>query len=491
MKKICCLFAAALCCLSCEKYPSGPDGGDTELSFDPVKGWPLPEFDGEVEHFAAPEPPFEYTVTYEYDKSGFCNPERGSYHPLEYHFRGGIPEPYSLERLSSARNGNCTLHYLGVYLCDYLESDIPQEALDVLRTHFEREREAGTKVVLRHAYSWDNKWPVQEPELKWILRHIEQLGPVWREYEDVIYVVQAGFFGCYGEWHTTTHINTSEERAAIVKSILDNLPESRQVAVRTPAHKRKILQDIYGRTFTLADSVTAETAFDGSYKSRIAGHSDCIFANSSDGGSFQSPMDLKLWRREGAYTSLGGESCFVGDYSYCGCAYSNKHMRKLQWSYLSNHYAIVDHWRTNGCNDDLERRVGYRLVFNGASFYGRFSSGEDFLMKLCLTNYGFASLINERRIELILVNDNDPSEKYVYISRKDPRDWKGCHHYEYDEKLVLPASLKSGQQYTLYMNLPDISPELHDDCNYSVRIASRGVWDENTGYNRIAAFIAE
>ena len=112
-------------------------------------------------------------------------------------------------------------------------------------------------------------------------------------------------------------------------------------------------------------------------------------------------------------------------------------------------------------------------------------------MKLCLTNYGFASLINERRIELILVNDNDPSEKYVYISRKDPRDWKGCHHYEYDEKLVLPASLKSGQQYTLYMNLPDISPELHDDCNYSVRIASRGVWDEDTGYNRIAAFIAE
>ena len=63
----------------------------------------------------------------------------------------------------------------------------------MLRVHFEREREAGMKVVLRHAYSWDMSWPVQEPELKWILRHIEQLGPVWREYADVIYVVQAGF----------------------------------------------------------------------------------------------------------------------------------------------------------------------------------------------------------------------------------------------------------------------------------------------------------
>ncbi len=89
------------------------------------------------------------------------------------------------------------------------------------------------------------------------------------------------------------------------------------------------------------------------------------------------------------------------------------------------------------------------------------------------------------------MNDNDASEKYVFVSDRDPRDWKGCYHYEYDEKITLPASLKSGGRYTLYMNLPDISPNLHDNPAFSVRVASKGVWDENTGYNRIASFIAE
>ncbi len=488
-------MAMALLCFACEKTPADQGNDDNvipEPEFDPVAGWAMPEFDGDVESFAAPEPPFEYSVEYEYDDTAFPNPERGSYSPMEYHFRGGtIPEPYSLEYLSIARKGNCTLHYLGVYLCDYLESDIPQEALDVLRVHFEREREAGMKVVLRHAYSWDMSWPVQEPELKWILRHIEQLGPVWREYADVIYVVQAGFFGAWGEWHTTTHITTPQQSAEIVKAILDNLPESRMVALRTPAHKRKVLENIYGRKFTNADSITVSTAFDGSYNSRLAGHSDCIFANSTDGGTFQSLNDRKLWRGEGNYVSLGGESCFMGDNSYCGCKYSNEHLRKLHWSYLSNHPKIVESWKTGKCNDDLDSRIGYRLVFNGAAFTGRFASGEELLMKLCLTNYGFASFINERKIELILMNDDDSSEKYVFVSEKDPRDWKGCHHYEYDEKIILPSSLKSGERYTLYMNLPDISENLHDDPAYSVRIASKGVWDEGTGYNRIAGFVAE
>lgn len=66
-----------------------------------------------------------------------------------------------------------------------------------------------------------------------------------------------------------------------------------------------------------------------------------------------------------------------------------------------------------------------------------------------------------------------------------------CHHYEWDEKLTLPESLKAGASYTLWLNLPDISPNLHDNPAYSVRVASRGVWDESTGYNRIAAFKAE
>ncbi|MCM1502006.1 MAG: DUF4874 domain-containing protein [Bacteroidales bacterium] len=488
--------AALLCCPACDKdvvkpIPEEPVEIDrvTELY-----GWPIENLDGDVQHFVAPEPPFEYSVEYRYDASDFCNPERGAYDFFEYHFKdGSIPEPRSVESLSAARKMNITLHYVGVYLCDFLESDISEAALNVLRQHFENERLAGTKVVLRHAYSWSDKWPVQDPELKWVLRHIEQLAPIWHEYQDVIYVVQAGLVGIYGEWHTSTNLNSPDDRAAVVKALLDNVPVSRQVALRTPGQKRSILAKISESGYKWGDSLSVETAFDGSYNARLAGHDDCVLASGSDGGTFSNDYDKRLWERDGNYMSIGGETCpMEGIYEYCGCENSNIHLRRFHFSYLRNYaWQAPEVWREEGCHDDLVSRVGYRLVFNGASFYGHFRAGGSLTMKMCLSNYGFASIINERRIELVLVNENDASEKYVFVSGKDPRDWKGCHHYEWDEKIVLPDSLKPGEQYTLYLNLPDISPALHDNPDFSVRVASKGVWDEKTGYNRIASFIAD
>ena len=411
----------------CQKNIVPEDNGGQTGDFDPTKGWPIESvLENKVESFKAPKAPFEYTITYEYDKDEFCNPERGPYAPLEYHFKDvatkGFPQPYTLERLESCKKTNCTLHYLGVYLCDYLESDIPQEALDILRTHFELERKAGTKVILRHAYSWDNKWPVQEPELKWIKRHMDQLSPIWNEFKDVIYVFQGGFIGVYGEWHTLTNIKTNEQKGELVKHYLDLTPKDRQIALRTPGHKRLVMKYINNGKYSLADTITAETAFNDSYNSRLGNHNDCVFVNGNDAGTFGGTTDKKLLRRESNYVSVGGESCFVGDYTYCDCKYSNNHLRDYHWSYLSNHYAIVDYWKNNGCNKDLSTRIGYRFVFNGVSFFGNFTAGGEFLMKMCLTNYGFASLINERKIELILTNDADPSEKYVFTSEKDPRE---------------------------------------------------------------------
>ena len=89
------------------------------------------------------------------------------------------------------------------------------------------------------------------------------------------------------------------------------------------------------------------------------------------------------------------------------------------------------------------------------------------------------------------MRDDNPGEKYVFTSETDPRFWEGCTTYTHTETLNLPASLTPGVKYTVYINLPDESPNLHDDPRYSVRFANREVWSEKTGYNRIATFEAE
>ena len=44
----------------------------------------------------------------------------------------------------------------------------------------------------------DGEAPYGDATKEWMLRHIEQLRPIFSEFEDVIDVVQAGFIGVWG-----------------------------------------------------------------------------------------------------------------------------------------------------------------------------------------------------------------------------------------------------------------------------------------------------
>ena len=47
-------------------------------------------------------------------------------------------------------------------------------------------------------FQQDGEAPYGDATKEWMLRHIEQLSPIFSEYEDVIDVVQAGFIGVWG-----------------------------------------------------------------------------------------------------------------------------------------------------------------------------------------------------------------------------------------------------------------------------------------------------
>ena len=85
---------------------------------------------------------------------------------------------------------------------------------------------------------------------------------IFEEYKDVIYVVQAGFIGTYGEWFYTSHFgpkkggvdysisdsgkidNDSEgvskfkKRAEVLDALLKSVPSPIQIALRTPEYKQ-------------------------------------------------------------------------------------------------------------------------------------------------------------------------------------------------------------------------------------------------------------
>ena len=500
------LALLAACLLSCgkditpeQKIPVVRPGVDMPTEADSVymsrQIYQPKETGVTVEHFIAPDRPFEYDVVYSYDETNFPNPERGPYFNVAYNFNdGNIPEAASVERLASARKDGTTLVFTFLYLVDYVDKEIlDYHVLTLMRTHFTNLRQSGCKAVFRIAYSWNDKWPVQEPPADMIVSHISQLKPILQEFGDVIFVMQAGLIGTYGEWAYTTNVKTTADHAKVVRALLEALPEGRTVAIRTPAWKYRLLAEFNGdgKTVSVKDSITVEEAFGPSLKARMAIHNDCAFVNGNDGGTFGSIYDRFYVRTESNYTPYGGESCYQNVNDYCECVPSYVNLRDYHWSYLSNHYAIREIWQNAGCYDDASARVGYRLVLNGAKFHGMFASDEDFGISLCLSNYGFASLVNRRNMEFGLVNSLNPKEKYVYPVEKDPREWKGGKAYVWSDRIVLPSALQKGAEYNLYLNLPDESPYLCDNPEYSVRFANKYVWDETTGYNLLASFRSE
>ena len=73
------------------------------------------------------------------------------------------------------------------------------------------------------------------------MKHIEQLKPLWHKNKDVINVIDAGFIGGWGEWHSSAHgLDNPQDRKDILFAILDALPEDRMVVQRDPRFKREI-----------------------------------------------------------------------------------------------------------------------------------------------------------------------------------------------------------------------------------------------------------
>ena len=126
-------------------------------------------------------------------------------------------------------------------------------------------------------------------------------------------------------------------------------------------------------------------------------------------------------------------------------------------------------------------------MLKGAAFDGKFASGSSFTVKLHLNNIGFASIINQRPMQWVIVNAGDPSDRHVIPSPKDPREWKGSHEYVFEETIKLPA-LKSGAKYKLALELPDASATLSGNPEFSIRFVNEGVWDAESGLNVLAEF---
>jgi hypothetical protein len=173
--------------------------------------------------------------------------------------------------------------------------------------------------------------------------------------------------------------------------------------------------------------------------------------------------------------------------SYCTCEKSLKDMEDYHWTYLNSGYngKVLGRWRTDGCMDEIERRLGYRLSLSDIYHTPAAVAGEDYKVVLKIKNTGFAAPMNGRAVELVLV-DGKGKKTVLECKDIDPRYWFAGETATIEKTISIPADATGA--CTLYLNLPDPKPTLHDNPLFSIRLANENVWNEETGYNKLVEF---
>lgn len=409
-------------------------------------------------------------VTYQSTDEIFINPERGFYNQLDTQ---GAGSPLTLSQLTTIRNQGKSIIHRMYYLKSFRSSALNSVILNMITNDLSLVRQAGLKCVLRFAYS-ESIGEADAP-LNIILNHIDQIKPILQQNSDVILLMQAGFIGAWGEWHSSTNgLDTVTNRRTVLFKLLDALPSDRMVEVRTPHFKQEIFETL--------NPLTVDSAFRETYYSRTGHHNDCFLAAWDDWGTYSdTTVDKQYLSEDCLFVPMGGETCNPSEFS--GCGNSIYQMRRLHWSYLNSGYhpSVLNGWVTNGCMNDIKRNLGYRFRLIDGNFTDQVKPGNGINIGISLINIGNASLFNPRNAELILTNISS-GEKYFCKLPDDPRFWKPDSIINLSYLIGIKNNQATGT-YKLSLNLPDPEISLHDRKEYSIRFANLDIWDPATGYN--------
>jgi Domain of unknown function (DUF4832)/Domain of unknown function (DUF4874) len=417
-------------------------------------------------------------IRYRESSQSFPNPERGFYAPRMSHRMG---------RLDELRERGITLLLVEVDLKEFKERDLSPEKLDEVRQAFAAARQHGLKVIVRFAYGFTGRDYRTDPkDMGRILGHIGQLGKVLRENRDVLYGVQAGFLGPWGEWHGSNWGDppSLEARRSVLFGLLDAVPGPATVHVRRPMFIRDI--------FAADPELTEATAYSGSRLSRVGWHDDALLSLPDDLGTYAQrgwdrERELRWCADHARFAPFGGET--VPSSARTTIAQVVRELELLHATYLNSgyHRGTLDGWRKaefRGATgfDHIERRLGYRFVADRLRLTKELKPGGLLRVELDLHNAGFAAPHMPRPVALLL-SHGDRTDR-VTLADADPRRWTPeAGTITLRGAIAVPAGAPSGR-WRLALLLADPWASLSVDGRYAVRLANEGIrYDEANGWN--------
>jgi hypothetical protein len=457
------------------------------------------------------------------EESGLRNPERGLRLEvaLDVESWDKAKMPSITGRLEQEAqkyaSDSITLVQTYFYLTGIADQPIEQKHFDAMQVFFDKLRDLGMKAVLRFAYENDFMGRITSGPTEAAIRmHTQQLKPFLEANKDMILVVQAGFIGAWGEWHSSVHglENSESTKRNILQWICDMTPQERMIQIRVPEYKNLLQDDVNYRRLSFHDDfiVIKPHVWDGNmsegkpYYEQIVKESPYLIIDGELPWGFwsvnQDPDDKHGgWLIDGAQTA---RRLFLQQFTSLSATHNYKERdasEKFSMRYwkekpvneaflIENKMPFSDTYFMKKDGAKVERNefeyirdhLGYRIELQELKINPEWKKGETNYVEISLVNRGFSTLYNEHPVFFVLI-DEAGNICHSTLTNANVNDWQPYRPQDENRTplvhriraaIDLPATFSPGA-YQLCLWMPDGSKKLMYNPQYAIRCANSDV----------------
>jgi hypothetical protein len=357
----------------------------------------------------------------------------------------------------------------------------------------------GIRLIVRFTYNFGPIGPgAMDAPIDVISKHIDQVAPILLKHKDLIFALNAGFIGTWGEWHDSTNGNdTPAAHKIVLDKELSYFSGLFPILVREPA-------DLIQYNGSLTPS------------SGLGLHDDYYASNSTDAGTWQT-CDTHAGFCVPQYTSdqlrsyaasVAATAMFAGEF---GALYPTLQSCSALDEYSYTYHAqsvtlqpfpatIGTELENEGCALSFYNKVGTRIELQEATIDGSPSAKGQLHLALTLANAGYGRVIRPRPVTLLFVFAGKVIAKFpIALADMDLRQLESSAApvpQTFNVNVTLPPAFPTSGSVSAVLLIPDPAPSLTPQPAYALPLNSldqndNPIFDPTTGYNLIATFSAE
>ncbi len=343
----------------------------------------------------------------------------------------------------------------------------------------------GFRVMPRFVY---NMGPIGAPDapIDIISNHIDQIAPILLENKDLIFALEAGFIGTWGEWHDSTNGNdTPAAQKIVLDKELSYFGGVFPILVRYPAD----LIEYTGTTVPAPD---------------FGLHDDYYASASDDAGTWDPNFGYSASQLQKYAEAVSTTSMFIGEFGAlypalqsCSALDTYSYTYHPQSISLNIYPPDIGTELVNeGCALSFLNKAGTRIELQEVTVQGNPVPNGTLEFAITLANTGYGRVIRPRPATLVLASSGTTvGQTPILLAQLDLRTLAASSPVlpqTFNFQITLPPTLPSGQ-ISAFLLIPDPAPSLTSQAVYALPLNSldannEPVFDPTTGYNAIATF---